>query len=318
MALRLAGQLIELEPLAHDLGHRQTEPVGVLHTLAVVVSEGLFVKIPEQVERLDAHIGAVDSALEQAPEVFESVCVNLPIDVFDGVVNNLMGELTLQTIIGQKGIGVERGPGFHVLLDLRLERVLPAIRNHDGTHLPATFEDTHDGGLVLAACPGDPAEPLRDVHVPRLAADEGFVRFDVAGQFAGGRDGQGESNPVVHEPCGLLRHAEGAVDFVGTHAVLAVDDHPHRGEPLIQANRGILEDGPRLQGELPQRMLFAALPAIILRLKDDVLTSAARACDAIRPATGHEIVAAVIGIGEVENGSLKSGRFHELSIARIR
>ena len=46
-----------------------------------VVAENLFVEVAKQMEWLDADIGALQLALEQAPEVFESVGVNLSVNV---------------------------------------------------------------------------------------------------------------------------------------------------------------------------------------------------------------------------------------------
>jgi hypothetical protein len=45
---RLASQLIESEPLAHDLRNRPTEPLSIIHILAVIVSEGLLIKVTER------------------------------------------------------------------------------------------------------------------------------------------------------------------------------------------------------------------------------------------------------------------------------
>jgi hypothetical protein len=43
----------------------------------------------------------------------------------------------------------------------------------------AALKDSHYGGLVLAARPGDLARPLARVHVARLAADKRFVGLNV-------------------------------------------------------------------------------------------------------------------------------------------
>lgn len=55
-----------------------------------------------------------------------------------------------------------------------------------------------------------------------------------------------QTNSVEHEPCGLLGHAKSAVNLIGTDAILAIGNHPHSHEPLIQTDRRILEDGPGL------------------------------------------------------------------------
>jgi hypothetical protein len=52
-------------------------------------------------------------------------------------------------------------------------------------------------------------------------------------------------------------------------------------------------------------MARAALPAIVLRLKENVLRSATRAGNAIRPAMSYEVFATVVSIREVKNCFLK-------------
>ena len=88
--MQLAAQLVEGQPASDDLRHRQPEAVEVVHLFPVVVAKRLLIQIPEQVKRFDRYVSAVDSALEQAPIVFQPVGVNLSIDVFDGVVDDLM------------------------------------------------------------------------------------------------------------------------------------------------------------------------------------------------------------------------------------
>ena len=99
--------------------------------------------------------------------------------------------------------------------------------------------------------------------------------------------------------------ADGAVNFVGTDAVLAVHNLPHGHQPLVQTDRGIFHDGSGLQRELGGVVLLAAVPAVVLLQEQDVLAAAARAGDAIRPAARYQILAAVGGIGEVDDGFLK-------------
>ena len=71
----------------------ETKPI--VSQFAEVVAEHLFVQIAEEVEGFDAHIGSLDSALAQAPEVFESVGGNLPVNVksqlfsFHGIAHSL-------------------------------------------------------------------------------------------------------------------------------------------------------------------------------------------------------------------------------------
>ncbi len=53
--------------------------------------ESLFVQIAEQVERLNADVRAFDRALEEAPEVFQPVCVDMAsLERFVGRIDILM------------------------------------------------------------------------------------------------------------------------------------------------------------------------------------------------------------------------------------
>src|ERR1017187_5773807 len=75
--LHLAGKLGICEALSSDLRNRQSEPLGIIHFLACVVPECLFVDVPKQVIWLHADIGPVQAALQEAPEVLHRVRVNV-------------------------------------------------------------------------------------------------------------------------------------------------------------------------------------------------------------------------------------------------
>jgi hypothetical protein len=80
------------------------------------------------------------------------------------------------------------------------------------------------------------------VHVADLAADERFVSLDLAVHLVERLGVNGHPQTVQHEPRGFLGDAQIAGQFVAADAVLAVDEHPHGGQPLREGNRGILED----------------------------------------------------------------------------
>ena len=56
----LAGQLVPRQPLAYNLAYHDIEAVAVVH-LAIVVAENLFIQIPEQVERFNRNVGALQA-----------------------------------------------------------------------------------------------------------------------------------------------------------------------------------------------------------------------------------------------------------------
>ena len=65
VVLLLAGELIERQTLAYDTAYGQIE-VAPRQSSCVVEAIGLFIQIPEQVERLDTDIGSADTPLQEA------------------------------------------------------------------------------------------------------------------------------------------------------------------------------------------------------------------------------------------------------------
>lgn len=151
---------------------------------------------------------------------------------------------------------------------------------------------------------------LAGVHVASFAADEGLIRLDRASELVGCRHAERYANSMIHEPCGFLRDADGPVDFVRTHAVLAVHNLPHRHEPLVQAQGGIFEDRPGFRGKLPEGVIDAALPAVVLVLEQNLDATAPWAGDAVWPAMRHKVLSAIVRAGEVEDRFLECVRFH--------
>jgi hypothetical protein len=155
------------------------------------------------------------------------------------------------------------------------------------------------------------------VHIPRLAADEGFVGFDPARNLVDGSHSQGVADSAIHEPRRLLSDAYGPVNLIGTDAVFAVHHLPHRHKPLIDTEGGILKDGSGLRSELAGIVARAALPAVVLFQKLDVLAATAWAFDAIRPAARYEVLAAIFGVRKINNGVPKGIErgFHDLTLS---
>ena len=65
--------------------------------LPVVIAESLLIEVTEKMKRFDANIGSVDAALQEAPEVLKAIGVDVTIDVFDGVIDDLMGIVASQS-----------------------------------------------------------------------------------------------------------------------------------------------------------------------------------------------------------------------------
>ncbi len=294
------------------------ESSSIVRQFAEVVPEHLFVQIPEQMELFHAYVGSLESALEQAPKVFESVCVNLPVNVFFGVVNDLVLESLLpESLIGHERIGVDRAPRFDVSANLSLQSVLSAIAYDRAANLSAAFQNANDGHFVFCASLSNPALALIGVHESSGTADESFVYFDVAPaptEFQNGAILHRKTDAMKHEPCGFLSDAKSAAHFIRTDSVLAVGNHPNRDEPLVERERGILKDSPHLARELFAGVVCLALPHAPRRDEANLFAPTSGALDAIGPAALNHEVETVVGIGVVEDGLLEcSGLFHGVS-----
>jgi len=73
-----AGERNIGKPLADDALESEREAEGVIAT-AIVEPESLLVKVPEQVERFDRYVGALDGPLQERPEVLATVGVDVAV-----------------------------------------------------------------------------------------------------------------------------------------------------------------------------------------------------------------------------------------------
>src|SRR5438132_1327413 len=100
----MAGESVKRQALADDCLAHLDESLSVSH-LASIEPERLLIEVAKQMERFDRDIGALDGALQERPEVFEAVDVDLPIDVSLRVVNDLVDVILVQSVVGLERIG---------------------------------------------------------------------------------------------------------------------------------------------------------------------------------------------------------------------
>src|SRR5680860_1856389 len=173
--------------------------------------------------------------------------MNAAINILDRMINDFVSVPTSKAVVGHQGVGIKSGASLDMLLYLRMQRVLFAIRNYLSAHLSAALKNAHNGCLVFTAGASDTTLLNVNVHVAGFAADEGLVGLNLAAHLFLERAGlHRKSDPMNHEPCSFLRNADAAMNLIRTNAVLAVDDHPDGNEPLIQAECGVFKDGSRL------------------------------------------------------------------------
>src|SRR6185437_2168297 len=128
-------------------------------------------------KRLYRNIRAMQSALHQTPEVFESVCMYAATDVFNGMIYHFMLVIFIQSCVGLERIGIESRASLNVLPDQRLQiNLAPFVDNLSANSSAALDESNYHGFVIINATSELCLAAF--VHVPRFAADEGFIHFD--------------------------------------------------------------------------------------------------------------------------------------------
>ena len=280
----------------------------VLFASPIVISECLFVQIPEEVKWFNADISSLEPTLEQAPVVFKPVGMDVAARIGDRVIDYLMLVVTIEAIIGKQFVGEKNRIGCDMLFNFPVQCGFAPIDRGNSPHFAAAFQKSHDESLIPATSPLNFPHTHFLVHVPRQATDEGFIYFDrfaIAAEFQEGFLLHCQSNPVKHEPCAFLSDPESASYFIGTDSVLAVREHPNGSKPLVQRDRRILKDSPDLHAELPMVMDRLALPLLLVFEEASISATASRAFDAVRPAQANHISESVIGISEVNDRFLE-------------
>jgi hypothetical protein len=112
--LDFASQLLVGNAASNDLFHDGAKPLRIRQG-AIVIPEALFVKVPEQMERLDADIGAVQATLQETPEVLHRVRVDVSVHVLYGVIDNRVLVFALQPVIRFQFVTEDSGPGFDIM-----------------------------------------------------------------------------------------------------------------------------------------------------------------------------------------------------------
>src|SRR5438445_11716907 len=171
-------------------------------------------------ERLYAHVGSRNAALQQRPEVLKAIGMYAAIHVLSRMVNNLMRVVGCQSFIRQQSVSIKSCASFDVLAYFPLQCALAAIRYYDGAKFSAALHDPHDCGFILSASSCNPALPFAQLYVSRLSADKSLIYFDfaaVAAQLASEEFIlQGQTDAMQHEPSGFLGHSQIAGNFVAT------------------------------------------------------------------------------------------------------
>jgi hypothetical protein len=310
------------QTMPKNLRHEKHEAVrvvqGIVFCGAVVKSKNLLVYIPAKVEWLYSNVGSSQSSLEQTPEIFDALSMNLSANVLLRVIHNVMDKAVMQLVVAYGIIGVDRGAVLDVVENFVLQGLTLHVRNHLGAYLSqiAVKDALHDCLVkVPTACVQHVFHMLSLVHVSDVTADVGLVGFQrgvwsstahlcVVSKLSALHD---LADSLEHEPCRRLRDSDRAAKLVRTDTVLGIRQKPKRRHPLIKANGRIFHDGLNLDGEL---LLAGVAEPELARFDKGVLRrGAARANNvAIRPAESLGKLENPVLIGKVDDGLLQRFR----------
>ena len=262
-------------------------------------------------ERLNTHIGTLESALQEAPEVLDSIGMHVSPHILNGMIHDLMGVFTLQPFVRHIGISEQIATWFNVASNFSMKASALHIRQYLCPNLAmlrngATLQHAHDNRLARSASAPDLLPALVSVHIASEAADEGFIRFNSSTHLFKRAGLCRQAQTMQHEPGGFLRDAKSTTHFVGTNPILAVDDHPHGRQPLVETNGGIFHDRTDFDAELLPRMTASAFPHSTRGEEYDLLASACGTGDAVRPAQLNHKLQGAFSIREVVD-SLNQG-----------
>src|SRR6266568_2650406 len=98
-----AGQALVSQATANDSAKHLHKP-ATIHVLALVVAERFFLDVAVQVERLHADVGTSQCSLQERPEVFDAVGMDVAAHVLVNVVNELVHELGPESAIARIGV----------------------------------------------------------------------------------------------------------------------------------------------------------------------------------------------------------------------
>jgi len=117
--------------------------------LALIVTEGLLIEVPKQMEGFDTDIGAFDGPLQETPKVLQAVRVNRTVNVSFRMVDYFVS-VFIEPIVRPQCIGVEFRSCFHILSNFRVNVVLPSRVNDGCPHIASlAFQQTKHDGLSI-------------------------------------------------------------------------------------------------------------------------------------------------------------------------
>lgn len=274
------------------------EPVhgGTLH-VAVIQAKGEFINISAKMFRRDLMVDASQPALENRPNALDSVHAGLLAnELADAMVDGLVIEKERSKVsINRRFIRVNGRADLDIIIDglVQIRRI--SIRDMAGLQSAATLTHAENNGLADRTAPH--VELLGLVLIAFLAADVGFINFDYASQLFQVFTAASLTQPVKHEPSGLLSDSDFFGKLKGRNTLASRDEQVHGVQPLVKWDMGPLKDRSSPDGKI----LIAIIASIVTLLawRDALAIGRANgALDSIRPQARFKISSRRLFVGE--------------------
>ena len=182
-------------------------------------------------------MGALDRALNERPESFNRVGVDVAANVFlgDVVHGGVLVAVHRQPLVGIQFVGRYRGVPVHMLDDVLLKAGPLHVRHNAGDDIATTFHHAEHDDLAKRR----PA-PLAGA----LAADHDLVNLDVAtDRRVAVNEGEVLADFMTHAPSRLVVHRKLALQFLGRNPVTGRGEQIHGVKPLLQRGVGLVKRG---------------------------------------------------------------------------
>jgi hypothetical protein len=272
--------------------------------LAVVVAKLKFGQIKRQILFADVMIGSDDATLEQAPEVFQIVCVDFAAHVLACTMADRFMVVAERFEIAIAAVFVGRDQ-INLIADglahEAIERSRIGVLNDLADHVALTGNRADNADLAGADAASDVAFPV-PVAVLILSAKERLVHFDDTHKLTEIGIVHRRAQAMAHVPSGAICLASDLpLNLESADALLGIEHLPEHFKPSLQRIFSVIENRSDRYGKaIGLARLVAAHatgPMKGLELQGvDLGVAAARAPHAIRPAALHEeLLAGIVG-----------------------
>jgi hypothetical protein len=208
-----------------------------LYIEAPIVPEAVLVQVGLQIVTANVVVNAPNPGLDQKPEPFDGVRVNVPVNVDLLTVIDPLVRIAAcsESVVRRIVIREDHSAGQYVFLDQPAQRIGFNISGDEGPDLSLALDHADHGSFLGSTSPRS--------YAP--AAIVRFVHFDLATESANRSTlfiGQHGANLLEHAPRRLIRHARLALNLFRGDAATGLRHQVDGIEPSSERSGRLVED----------------------------------------------------------------------------